>query len=107
MQGVVLVGGQGTRLRPVTYDIPKALVPLRNRPFMQYMLDFLRGGGLSGAVLSLGYLPDPIQEYLGGKQDLDGFSVDYAIENRTLGTAGGVKNAGRELAAEPLGRAPR
>src|SRR5918994_2010001 len=97
MQAVVLVGGQGTRLRPITYDIPKALVPLRNRPFMGYMLDFLRGGGLDGAVLSLGYLPDPIQEYLGDKQELDGFSVDYAVENRTLGTAGGIKNAERYL----------
>nr|MDQ3590874.1 sugar phosphate nucleotidyltransferase [Actinomycetota bacterium] len=63
MQAVILVGGQGTRLRPITYDVPKALVPLRNRPFMGYMLDFLRAGGLDGAVLSLGYLPDPIQEY--------------------------------------------
>src|ERR687886_1722248 len=93
MKAVVLVGGQGSRLRPITYDIPKALVPLRNRPFMGYMLDFLRGGGLSGAVLSLGYLPDPIQAYLSEQQDLDGFSVDYAVENRALGTAGGIKNA--------------
>ena len=93
MQAVVLVGGQGTRLRPVTYDIPKALVPLRNRPFMGYMLDFLRNGGLNGAVLSLGYLPDPIQAYLCGQQDLEGFSVDYAVEDRALGTAGGIKNA--------------
>lgn len=93
MQAVVLVGGQGTRLRPVTYDIPKALVPLRNRPFMGYMLDFLRNGGLNGAVLSLGYLPDPIQAYLCGQQDLEGFSVDYAVEDHALGTAGGIKNA--------------
>src|ERR671916_718075 len=97
MQAVVLVGGQGTRLQQITYDIPKALVPLRNRPFIGYMLDFLRGSGLDGAVLSLGYLPDPIQEYLGGKQELDGFSVDYAVENKTLGTAGGIKNAERYL----------
>jgi mannose-1-phosphate guanylyltransferase len=93
MQAVVLVGGQGTRLRPVTYDIPKSLVPLRNRPFMGYMLDFLRGAGLDGAVLSLGYLPDPIQSYLCSQQDLDGFSVDYAVEDYALGTAGGIKNA--------------
>src|SRR5918992_4874381 len=92
MQAVILVGGLGTRLRPITYDVPKALVPLRNRPFMGYMLDFLRGGGLDGAVLSLGYLPTPIQEYLSGF-DLDGFSVDYAVERRALGTAGGIKNA--------------
>src|SRR5919112_5558185 len=93
MQAVILVGGLGTRLRPITYDIPKSLVPLRNRPFMGYMLDFLRNGGLDGAVLSLGYLPDPIQAYLCDKQDLDSFSVDYAVEDRALGTAGGIKNA--------------
>ena len=92
MQAVILVGGQGTRLRPITYDVPKALVPLRNRPFMGYMLDFLRAGGLDGAVLSLGYLPDPIQEYLAGC-DLEGFCVDYAVEDNALGTAGGIKNA--------------
>jgi len=102
MQAVVLVGGQGTRLRPVTYDIPKSLVPLRNRPFMGYMLDFLSRGGLDGAVLSLGYLPDPIQAYLCTKQDLDGFSVDYAVEDRALGTAGGIKNAERYLDGDTL-----
>jgi mannose-1-phosphate guanylyltransferase len=96
MQAVILVGGQGARLRPITYDVPKALVPLRNRPFMGYMLDFLRAGGLDGAVLSLGYLPDPIQEYLAGC-DLDGFSVDYAVEDHALGTAGGIKNAEKYL----------
>lgn len=101
MQAVILVGGQGTRLRPITYDIPKALVPLRNRPFMGYMLDFLRSGGIEGAVLSLGYLPDPIQEYL-AKCDLDGFSVDYAVEDRALGTAGGIKNAEKYLEGGPV-----
>ena len=99
MQAVILVGGQGTRLRPITYDVPKALVPLRNRPFMGYMLDFLRAGGLDGAVLSLGYLPDPIQEYL-ADVDLDGFSVDYAVEDHALGTAGGIKNAEKYLKAD-------
>jgi mannose-1-phosphate guanylyltransferase len=99
MQAVILVGGLGTRLRPITFDVPKALVPLRNRPFMGYMLDFLRNGGLDGAVLSLGYLPTPIQEYLAGF-DLDEFSVDYAVEDRALGTAGGIKNAARFLREE-------
>jgi mannose-1-phosphate guanylyltransferase len=96
MQAVILVGGLGTRLRPITYDVPKALVPLRNRPFMGYMLDFLRSGGLDGAVLSLGYLPTPIQEYL-AECDLNGFSVDYAVEDYSLGTAGGIKNAARYI----------
>src|SRR5918912_4489696 len=100
MQAVLLVGGQGSRLRPLTYDIPKALVPLRNRPFLGYMLDFLRRGGLTGAVLSLGYLPDPIQAYLRNHQDLEGFPVDYAVEDHTLGTAGGIKNAEEYLDGE-------
>jgi mannose-1-phosphate guanylyltransferase len=99
MQAVILVGGQGTRLRPITYDIPKALVPLRNRPFMGYMLDFLRSGGLDGSVLSLGYLPTLIQKYL-AECDLDGFSVDYAVEGNALGTAGGIKNAARYLRSD-------
>src|SRR5215218_3630196 len=99
MQAVILVGGLGTRLRPITFDVPKALVPLRNRPFMGYMLDFLRNGGLDGAVLSLGYLPTPIQEYLAGF-DLAGFSVDYAVEDHALGTAGGIRNAARFLREE-------
>src|ERR671911_873205 len=102
MRAVVLVGGQGSRLRPITFDIPKALVPLRNRPFMGYMLDFLRRGGLSGAVLSLGYLPDPIQAYLHQQHDLYGFSVDYAVEDHALGTAGGIKNAEEYLDGETL-----
>ena len=84
-------------MRPVTFDTPKALVPLRNRPFMGYMLDFLQRGGLDGAVLSLGYLPDPIQEYIAGRHELGGFSVDYAVEETALGTAGGIKNAEKYL----------
>ena len=96
MQAVILVGGQGTRLRPITYDTPKALVPLRNRPFMGYMLDFLKSGGLDGAVLSMGYLPTPIQEYL-ADCDLDGFRVEYAVEDTALGTAGGIKNAAQYI----------
>jgi mannose-1-phosphate guanylyltransferase len=92
MKAVILVGGQGSRLRPITFDVPKAMVPLRNRPFMGYMVDFLKRGGLDGVVLSLGYLPNPIQSYF-DEVNLDGFSMDYAVEDQPLGTAGGIKNA--------------
>jgi len=102
MQVVILVGGQRTRLRPITYDVPKALMPLRNRPFVGYILNFLKSGGLDGAVLSFGYLPTPGQEYL-AECDLDGFSVDYAIEDHALGTAGGIKNATRHLVSARTG----
>lgn len=96
-----MVGGQGSRLRPITYDVPKAMVPLRNRPFIGYMVDFLKAAGLEGAVLSLGYLPDPIQQYFGQK-DLNGFSIDYAVEDYALGTAGGIKNAEGYLDGGPF-----
>lgn len=93
MQAVILVGGKGTRLRPVTYDVPKALVPLRNQPFMGYMVDFLRDGGIEKATLSMGYLPDPIQDYFSRREDLGDFAINYAVEESALGTAGGIKNA--------------
>jgi mannose-1-phosphate guanylyltransferase len=101
MKAVVLVGGQGSRLRPITYDVPKAMVPLRNQPFIDYMVSFLRAGGLESAVLSLGYLPDPIQAYFDG-QDLGGFSIDYAVEDHALGTAGGIKNTEAYLDGGPV-----
>src|SRR5215213_9194010 len=101
MKAVVLVGGQGSRLRPITFDVPKAMVPLRNRPFMRYMIDFLRAGELDGAVLSLGYLPDPIKRYF-DERDLNGFSIDYAVEDHALGTAGGIKNTEGYLDGESM-----
>src|ERR687886_819428 len=101
MKAVVLVGGQGSRLRPITYDVPKAMVPLRNRPFMGYMVDFLRAGELDGVVLSMGYLPDPIKGYF-DERDLNGFLIDYAVEKHPLGTAGGIKNTEQYLDGEPL-----
>lgn len=101
MKAVVLVGGQGSRLRPITYDVPKAMVPLRNQPFMTYIVNFLRTGGLKGVVLSLGYLPDPIQEFF-DEQDMGGFSIDYAVEDHALGTAGGIKNTETYLDSGPV-----
>lgn len=96
MRAVVLVGGQGSRLRPITRTVPKALVPLRNKPYIQYMIDSLRSAGLEEAVLSMGYLPDPIQRHF-ATQDLGGFSARYVVEDRPLGTAGGIKNVQEHL----------
>ncbi|AHY46847.1 Nucleoside-diphosphate-sugar pyrophosphorylase involved in lipopolysaccharide biosynthesis/translation initiation factor 2B gamma/epsilon subunits (eIF-2Bgamma/eIF-2Bepsilon) [Rubrobacter radiotolerans] len=93
MQAIILVGGLGTRLRPITYDVPKALVPIRNKPFLGYTVDLLRDAGIDGMILSLGYMPDPIQSYIAAREDLADFTVDYAVEDHALGTAGGVKNA--------------
>ena len=93
MKAVVLIGGKGTRLRPLTYTVPKAMVLLRNQPYIQYMVDTLMAAGLDGAVLSMGYLPSAIQQYFAARDDLGRFSLDYVVEDYPLGTAGGIKNA--------------
>ncbi len=72
MKAVILIGGKGTRLRPITYTTPKAMVPMRNKPYIQYLVDSLRAAGLDGAILSMGYLPSPIQRYFAEK-DLGDF----------------------------------
>jgi mannose-1-phosphate guanylyltransferase len=91
MRAVALIGGKGTRLRPITQTVPKSMVPLRNKPYVQYMVDTLRSAELSGVVFSMGYLPEPVQRYFVDR-DLGGFSLDYVVEHRPLGTAGGIKN---------------
>ena len=101
MQAVVLIGGKGTRLRPITYTVPKAMVPLRGKPYVQYMVDSLRSAGLEGAVLSMGYLPDPIRKHF-ASHPLDGFSLEYVVEDFPLGTAGGIKNAQGYLQEGPF-----
>lgn len=96
MRAVVLVGGRGSRLRPITHTVPKAMVPLRNKPYIHYMVESLRAAGLEGAVLSMGYLPDPIREHF-EEQDLEEFFLEYVVEERPLGTAGGIKNVEEHL----------
>ncbi len=101
MKAVILVGGKGTRLRPITHTVPKAMVPLRDKPYIHHMVDSLKASGLEGAVLSMGYLPDPLRRYFAG-QDLEEFSVEYVLENYPLGTAGGIKNAEACLGEGPF-----
>ncbi len=91
MKAVILVGGQGTRLRPLTLGTPKPMVPLANKPFVSYLLERLRDHGISEVVFSMGYLPDGIKAYFGDGSDF-GLKVTYVTEDRPLGTAGAVKN---------------
>lgn len=101
MKAVVLIGGQGTRLRPITHTVPKALVPLGNKPYIHYMAASMKKAGLEGAVFSMGYLPEPIQRYFSG-QDLGEFSLEYEVEDYPLGTAGGIKNVEEHLEKGPF-----
>ncbi len=92
MKAVILVGGEGTRLRPLTYNTPKAMVPILNRPFLEHMLGYLNRHGVTDAILAMGYLPDPIQNYFGDGTKF-GVKLTYLVEESPLGTAGAVKNA--------------
>jgi len=92
MKAVILVGGEGTRLRPLTWNTPKAIVPILNRPFLEHLIHYLKKHGITEVILAMGYLPDPIQDRLGDGSQL-GARVRYVMEDSPLGTAGAVKNA--------------
>jgi mannose-1-phosphate guanylyltransferase len=92
MQALILAGGEGTRLRPLTMTVPKPVVPLANRPFITYMIDWLHGHGFDEVVMSCGFLADGVRAVL-GTGDLDGVDIRYVDEQEPLGTAGAVKLA--------------
>jgi mannose-1-phosphate guanylyltransferase len=92
MKAVILVGGEGTRLRPLTCNIPKAIVPILNQPFLEHLAGYLREHGITDVILAMGYLPDQIQGSLGDGTQM-GVRLTYVMEESPLGTAGAVKNA--------------
>ena len=91
-QAVILAGGQGTRLRPLTLARAKPVVPLLNRPLLAYQLALLREHGVTDVVLACSYRVDDIRAALGDAGHL-GVKLRYAVEKEPLGTGGGVKNA--------------
>lgn len=93
MKAIILVGGLGTRLRPLTCGTPKALVPVLDRPFIEHVLLWLKRHGVEEAVLTLSHLAPAIHETLGNGSRL-GIKVSYVQEPSPLGTAGAVRNAG-------------
>ena len=91
-QAVILAGGQGTRLRPLTHTRPKPIVPLLNRPFLHYQLALLREHGVTDIILSCSYRVDDIRAAMGTGEEA-GVALRYVVEAEPLGTAGGVRNA--------------
>src|SRR4051812_36858498 len=90
MQGIILVGGEGTRLRPLTYGTPKAMAPILGRPFLEHMLVYLRDHGVDDVSLALGHLADPIRDYFGDGSRL-GIRLNMTVEASPLGSAGAIK----------------
>jgi mannose-1-phosphate guanylyltransferase len=97
MQAIVLVGGEGTRLRPLTESLPKPALTLVDRPFLAYMVEWLGAHGVTEAVLACGFLPDQLREALGDGEHA-GVKLTYVIEPDRRGTAGAIR-----FAAEALG----
>jgi mannose-1-phosphate guanylyltransferase len=92
MQALILAGGEGTRLRPLTSDVPKPVVPLVDQPFIGYMFEWLRYHGVDDVVLSCGFLADGVREVLGDGSRFD-IRLRYVEEPRPLGTGGALKFA--------------
>jgi mannose-1-phosphate guanylyltransferase len=92
MQALILAGGEGTRLRPLTSTIPKPVVPLVGRPFIAYMLQWLRRHGVEDAILGCGFMADAVRNVLGDGSSL-GIRLRYLEEPRPLGTGGALKFA--------------
>ena len=91
MQALVLAGGEGTRLRPLTLTVPKPALPLAGRPFLTFTLDWLAGHGVTESILSCGYRSEDVRRVLG--DIYDGMRLRYVIEDEPLGTAGPVRLA--------------
>ena len=92
MQAVILVGGEGTRLRPLTYALPKPMVPILGRPFIGWIIERLRRAGVDEIIMSCCYLPDVIEAHFGDGSAF-GVKLHYVLEETPLGTAGAIRNA--------------
>jgi mannose-1-phosphate guanylyltransferase/phosphomannomutase len=100
MKAVVMAGGEGSRLRPLTSGRPKPLVPVVGKPVMEHILTLLRKHGITEVVVTLQYLGSAIRDYFGDGSDF-GMDITYVVEDSPLGTAGSVKNA-QEYLDEPF-----
>ena len=96
MKAVIMAGGEGTRLRPLTSNQPKPMMPLANRPMMEHIVRLLKSHGFEDIVVTLAFLPQTIRTYFGDGAEF-GVRMVYATEETPLGTAGSVRNASAEL----------
>src|SRR5205814_4995056 len=101
MKGLILAGGKGTRLRPLTINTPKPVVPVANSPFLLYQIDLMRSGGIQEIILSLSYQPRKIEDLLKDGSDY-GVWIRYAVEGTPLGTGGAFKNVEEHIEASTV-----
>jgi len=92
MKAIIMAGGEGSRLRPLTCDLPKPMVPIMNIPIMEHIINLLKKHGITEIGVTLMYLPQKIKDYFGNGSNF-GVNITYFTEDTPLGTAGSVKNA--------------
>ena len=92
---IILAGGLGTRLRPLTDNTPKPLLPMKGKPIVQHTIELLKDHGVKNIILSIGYKAEKIQEYFGDGSKL-GVNISYSIEEEPLGTGGAIKKAAQD-----------
>ena len=99
MKAVIMAGGEGTRLRPISLGMPKPMVPLFDKPVMEHIIDLLKRHGITDICVTLHYMPQAVMDYFGDGARL-GVRLTYFIEETPLGTAGSVKNCAPHLGEE-------
>ncbi len=100
MKAVVMAGGEGSRLRPLTINRPKPMVPLADRPVMAHIFELLKLHGITDVIVTVQYLANVIQDFFGDGSSY-GLNIEYSVEESPLGTAGSVKNA-QHLLQDPF-----
>ena len=96
MKAVVMAGGEGTRLRPLTSNQPKPMVPIVGKPCMEHIIELLKRHGFEDVIVTVAFLPQAIRSYFGSGESL-GVDIGYSVEESPLGTAGSVKRAAGRL----------
>lgn len=101
MQAVILAGGRGVRLGPLTDNMPKPMIPINGKPFLQHQLKLIKSAGISEVLILVGYLGAKIEAHFGDGSKF-GLCIEYSHEKTPLGTGGGLKNAENKIRDEFL-----
>jgi mannose-1-phosphate guanylyltransferase len=96
MKAIILAGGLGTRLRPLTDETPKPLLPIKGKPIIEHAINNFRKYGIKDIILSIGYKSEKIKDYFGNGEKLN-VNISYCIEDEPLGTGGAIKKASENI----------
>src|SRR3989339_783836 len=100
-KAVILAGGRGLKMRPFTYEMPKAMIPINNRPVLEYIIENLRRNDIRDIIISIGYLGDKIKEYFGNGSKF-GVNITYLIQKKETGTIEPLLQTKKLIGDEPF-----